>query len=259
MFQGKGGHMKQKQVPKIILSLLLLVLVSLSGYKYLNSQTINQNPSVASLPEPQNQSTDNLTTTKSNETENKIITLQNKYNNPEVQAIISIENEDFSYPVAQTTDNDFYLTHDYAKNKVSLGAIYADYRVDLDNSHKKLIYGHSSTKTNTPFNTLEKYYNKDYYQNHKYITLETTSHTYRYEIFSVYVETSDFTYMNMNFDTPKEWYAHLLKLQGKSMYPIDVKLEKDSDILIMQTCSNLSKYKKYSKKYLLIASRRVEE
>ena len=82
----------------------------------------------------------------------------------------------------------------------SYGAIYADYRSDLDNSKKILIYGHSSSKKEVPFNILENYENKDYYNKNKYITLETKTNTYRYEIFSVYIETSDFTYMNINFD-----------------------------------------------------------
>lgn len=242
------------KVGKIVTLLLLLLLVS---YGATVIPTTNNNLSIASFP------LDNQVEKPKEETsvtidKNNITSLQEQYQNTDIKGLISIENEKFRYPVVQTTNNDFYLTHDYSKKRAALGAIYADYRVDLDTSKKALIFGHSSTKVATPFNNLEKYYDKEYYQKHKYITLETATNTYRYEIFSVYIETSDFTYMNMKFDTPNEWYSHLLKLKGKSMYPIDVKLDYNSDILIMQTCSNHPKYKKYAKKYLLIVSRRIK-
>ena len=63
--------------------------------------------------------------------------------------------------------------------------------------------------------------------------------------------------MNINFESQEEWYSHILKLQNKSLYQTDVKLTQDDDILIIQTCSNHSKYQKYKSKYLLIVSRRV--
>lgn len=189
----------------------------------------------------------------------KIGELRDYYGNADIKGIISIEGiNDFSYPIVQAQDNDYYLNHNYYKKYDAYGSIYADYRVDLDSSQKVLIFGHSSTKRNVPFNRLENYYDEDYYQEYKYITLETETNIYRYEIFSVYVETSDFTYMNMNFNSKEDWYLHILGLQKKSLYATDVELNEDDEILIMQTCSTNSNYSDYSKKYLLIVSRRVK-
>ena len=225
-------------------------------YQFLTENQLSNSAPVVALEET---STDSIVqNNQSNSNENIIQSLQKQYNNEEIKAILSIKNTNFRYPVAQTTNNDFYLTHDYSKNQATLGAIYADYRTELDQSKKILIYGHSSSKTKTPFNDLENYYDEEYYQNNKYITLETTTNTYRYEIFSVYVETSDFTYMNINFESSQDWYLHILKLQAKSMYATNVSLTEEDDILILQTCSKLSKYKNNKKKYLLIVSRRVK-
>ena len=189
---------------------------------------------------------------------NNIQLLQKEYNNDDIIGILSIDLVDkFSYPIVQGNDNEYYLEHDYYKKKDKLGALYLDYRVDLNKSKKFLIYGHSSVKSDTYFNGLEKYYDEDYYKEHKYITFETETNVYKYEIFSVYVETNDFTYMNMNFDSDNDWYLHLLKLQAKSLYKTGVVLDSDDDILILQTCSNNSDYQNYSKKYLLVISRRV--
>ena len=189
----------------------------------------------------------------------EVKTLQNTYNNQDIKGIVSIEGEDsFKFPIAQTTDNDFYLSHDYYRNYDKYGSIYADYRVDLDDSRKILLFGHNSSYIDTPFGNLENYYDKNYYDEHKYIYITTSNSVYKYEIFSVYVETSDFTYMNINFSNDEEWYSHITKLQSKSLYNKVVTFDKIYNILIMQTCSNIPNYKE-KKKYLLVISRKVFE
>lgn len=189
-------------------------------------------------------------------TMNNVMGLKEYYGNLDIKGILSIDNN--RYPVAQATDNDYYLTHNYFKEYDKYGAIMADYRVDLDNSKKVLIFGHSSVKEDVPFNRLENYYDEDYFKEYPTIKLETENNYYNYEIFSVYVETSDFTYMNMNFNNEEDWYRHILKLQSKSMFSTDIVLSKDDDILILQTCSNHPDFKDYDKKYLLIVARKIK-
>ena len=88
-------------------------------------------------------------------------------------------------------------------------------------------------------------------------TADKDINIYTYEILSVYIETSDFTYMNMNFDNEEDYFMHITKLKDKSLYPTNVNLNGNDDILILQTCSNHKDYQKYSKKYLLVIARRV--
>ena len=108
------------------------------------------------------------------ELENNVLQLKDKYNNSDIVGTISIlNNPNFYYPIAQSSDNKFYLNHDYYKNKDGYGAIYADYRVNLDNSRKVLIFGHSSSKITVPFNELENYEDYNDYNNHKDIRIET--------------------------------------------------------------------------------------
>ena len=138
-----------------------------------------------------------------------------------------------------------------------MGSIYLDYRVDIDSSKKLLIYGHNSSKIDMPFKILEEFYDKDYYDNHKYVDLTTSTTKKRYEIFSVYVEPTDYSYMNINFNSEEEYLNHLKKLKSKSMYDTGVEVTKDDEILILQTCSTHKDYHNYQKKDLLIILRRV--
>lgn len=245
--------MKVKKNRKIIFLVVVFILLVLVGYQVIK---INSNEMIKVF-ESNKQEKLSSSLINSNKV-NNIQLLQEQYNNSDIKGIISIDNDEhFSYPVVQGSDNDYYLNHNYYNESDKLGSVYLDYRVNLDSSKKFLIYGHSSVRQDTYFNSLENYYDEDYYQNHRYITFETETNIYRYEIFSVYVETSDFTYMNMNFDSNNDWYLHLLKLQAKSLYQTDVVLDSDDDILILQTCSNNTDYQNYNKKYLLVISRRV--
>ena len=188
----------------------------------------------------------------------EIITkVRDEYNNDDIKGILEIENADYIVPVLQGKDNDYYLNHDaYGKHNY-MGSIYVDYRVNIDSSKKLLIYGHNSSNIDMPFKILEEFYDKDYYDNHKYVDLTTSTTKKRYEIFSVYVEPTDYSYMNINFNNDDEYFDHLKKLKSKSMYDTGINISKDDEILILQTCSTNKDYRNYQKKYLLIILRRV--
>lgn len=187
----------------------------------------------------------------------RINNLRQEYNNNDIIGILKI-NKVLEVPVLQTNDNDYYLNHTINNKESIYGAIFMDYRINVDNSKKILIYGHSSTSANIDFNILEKYYEKEYYDKHKYITLTTDKENKIYEIFSVYVETTDFSYMNISFINEENYYDHISNLKIKSLYDTDIELKKDDEILILQTCSNHNDYLNYDKRYLLIISRRIK-
>lgn len=179
------------------------------------------------------------------------------YNNDDVVGILEIENTEYVVPLLQGEDNDYYLNHLPNKEENFMGSVYLDYRVDIDSSRKLLIYGHNSSNIDMPFKILEEFYDKEYYDNHKYVEITTSKVKKRYEIFSVYVETSDFSYMNINFDSDEKWLSHLKKLKERSMYDTGIQISSQDEILILQTCSEHKDYRDYPEKYLLIILKRV--
>lgn len=201
-----------------------------------------------------------ITETNIIEENNIVDELRNNYNNNDVVGVIKIDDTDINEPVLKGEDNNYYLTHTITKEYDKYGSIYMDYRTDLNNSKKILIFGHNSsyyTKEKVPFKELENYYEENYYKNHKYITLILDKEIRTYEIFSIYVETSDFTYMNMKFENQETWYNHLLNLKNKSLYNTNIDITEDDEILILQTCSTNKNYSNYEKKYLLIISKKI--
>lgn len=183
--------------------------------------------------------------------------LKAEYNNNDVVGILEINNTDYAVPIMQAEDNEYYLSHTPDGKSNFMGSIYLDYRVDIDSSKKLLIYGHNSSRVDMPFAILEEFYDKKYYDNHKYVEITTNTRKKKYEVFSVHVETSDFTFMNINFDNDEDYLNHLQKLKDRSMYDTGVELSSDDEVLILQTCSTHRDYRNYKKKYLLIILRRV--
>lgn len=186
----------------------------------------------------------------------KIEDIQQEYNNNDIIAILSIPNSNIYEPIVKTDNNTYYLNHNLKKEKSIIGSVFMDYRINL-NSKKILIYGHNSTFYNPPFRELENYYDETYYQEHQTINIITSDNISEYQIFSIFIEYEDWTYMNLSFNE-KEWLVHLEKLKSKSWYTSDIDLTKNDEILILQTCSHHTKYSQYKDKYLLVIAKKLK-
>lgn len=187
----------------------------------------------------------------------EITSLKEQYNNDDVVGTIEILNTDYKVPIVQGKDNDYYLDHLPNKEYSIMGSIFLDYRVNIDTSRKILVYGHNSSKFEMPFDILENYYDETYLNEHKYIEIKTKNKIRKYEVFSVFVEPTDYSYMKVKFEG-NEYLEHLEKLKNKSFFDIDTKLSNDTNILILQTCSTHKDYLKYKKKYLIIVLKEIE-
>lgn len=233
----------------ILLVMLIVSILTFNIYKYnntlknktINSNTIEVNYEINKI-----------------DYEEELNKVRNKYNNNDIVGILSNSDDTLNEIVMQSTDNDYYLEHTVYHESNWRGQTFLDYRNDINNSDKLIIYGHNSNYYNLPFKVLENYYNKSYYDENKYLYLQTNLNKYKYEIFSVYVEVSDWDYYNkMKFNTKDEYYNHILKLKNKSMYDTNVLVNEDDKILIIQTCSTKKEYSNYENKFLLIIAKRV--
>ena len=176
------------------------------------------------------------------------------YPNTNLAGIITIPNTDINEPIAQGKDNTYYLSHNIYNEKELAGSIFIDYRLDINKDKKIILYGHNATFYNPPFHELEKYYNESFTKKNRTIKLITSKKERTFTIFSVFIEPTDFTYMNLSIDE-EHWLEHLKYLQDKSLYKLNINLNKDDKILILQTCSFLKKYQNYQEKYLIIVAK----
>ena len=170
---------------------------------------------------------------KINENTKIVDKLKKEYNNNDIVGVIEIPNL-FKEVLLQASDNDYYLNHNIKKEEDKYGGTFLDYRNDILNDKKLLIYGHSDMEITLSFNKLSNYNNQEFYEKNKYIYLYTNDKKYKYEIFSSYIENFNGSYIE-----------HLNKLKNKSKIKSNIVLEDESHILILQTCSNGDPNHKY--------------
>lgn len=184
----------------------------------------------------------------------EINSVKSKYNNDNIVGLLDLENTDYSIPIVKYTDNDYYLSHSLYNKKSKIGSTFIDYRVNLD-SKQINIYGHNSTKYDTPFKLLESYLDEDFVKENKYIELKIGNEKRIYEVFSVIIakESSKEEHMKLSYNDSNEWLDHFNRLKDKSIYDLDVTLEDKDNILVLQTCL----FGRYSGKLLVVVYKEI--
>ena len=162
--------------------------------------------------------------------------------NNEIKGWIKVNNTNINYPFVQSSDNEFYLSHDLYKKYNSAGWIFADYRNNLENLDKNtIIYGHNRLN-NSMFAELEKTLNPEWYKNedNKYILFNTKHNNYVAEIVSIYkVKAEDFIASN-NF-SGDEFLNYIDKIKSKSIYDFETDIDVSDKIITLYTCDKTSK------------------
>ena len=160
--------------------------------------------------------------------------------------------------------DNFYLNHNIYGEYDGLGVPYIDFRTDF-NTRKTIIYSHSSTMGNGPFQALQNYHNNQwFFENNRYITVEYEGNTYTYEIFSVYVSLANdvndegleyfyvMNYSDSNWENRIQWY------KNNSEYDTGVSVSGSDKILILQTCSmDPNYYEQYYRYNLLVMGKLI--
>ena len=165
--------------------------------------------------------------------------------NPETVAWIEVNNTDVDFPVVKTTNNDYYIKHNFEKKYNSAGWIFADYRNKLDETDKNLIiYGHNR-QDGSMFSSLNNTFEKEWYTNkdNLIITLYTPTKTLKYEIFSIYkVKSSDFDTL-VEFENDLAFEKFFNDTIYKSIYNFNQTITSTDKVLTLYTCANNTNYR----------------
>lgn len=162
------------------------------------------------------------------------------------------------------TGEHFYLNHNIYGEWDGLGVPYNDFRTNFE-GRKTIVYAHSSTAGNGPFQALQNYhYNSGFYYNNPYIEIDYNGNHYTYQIFSVYVSTADNDYSegleyfyNMDY-SDSSWESTLQWYKSNSEYDTGVEVHSNDKILILQTCSmDPNYYERYYRYNLLVMGKLV--
>lgn len=161
--------------------------------------------------------------------------------NPDTVAWIKVEGTKINYPVVQSTDNDYYLHHDYRKNDNMAGWIFGDYRDDFTNfKYNTIIYGHNMNNK-TMFGSLPDAVLSSSWQNNPdnhLIKLSTPTSNSVWKVFSVYTIEPEVYYLKI----PASAESHqefITTIKNRSIYNFNTDVTVNDKILTLSTCDNL--------------------
>ena len=243
MSRAKHYNKKKTNIISIILLFIFIILLFYSGTKIVIWYMNNQNNKKISDEIAEFVTVDE---TKEDNEEKYVVDFEKlKEKNSDIVAWLKVNGTNIETTVVKTTNNDYYLTHNFNKEYNSAGWIFADYKNKVDGTDKNLvIYGHNM-RDDSMFGSLKWVINEDWYNNedNKYITLITENETQVYEVFSVYQTEKEDYYIQTNFDTEKEFntFAQTIKKRSKKDFNVDV--NKEDNILTLSTCANNNKYR----------------
>lgn len=167
--------------------------------------------------------------------EEEIALLIKKFNNKDIKGVLEIPSLDIYLPFVKGRDNDYYLRRDLHKKYHISGALFLDYRNNLDNDKQLNLYGHSSPNTILPFNKLFDYQNKEFLNKNKEVILKRNNEKLNYEVIYAIVTTSNDEHMSLHFSDKLSRKKHYDALRSLSIHK-EVYLDGDDEILVMQTC-----------------------
>lgn len=156
--------------------------------------------------------------------------------NEDVVGWINIDDTNIDYPIVHSADNREYLTQDFNNEDSIGGSIFMDYRNDIDSPNRNtIVYGHRM-KDGSMFQHLTKFLDQDFFENHRTFEVETLDTSYEAEVFAVYDTTTDFYYIQTDFENDAEFEQLLTEAQHKSEFETDVDVSADDDIITLSTC-----------------------
>lgn len=164
--------------------------------------------------------------------------------NSDIVGWLEIEKTGINYPVLQTDNNDYYLTHTYKKENSKNGSIFLDkdYNFSIPSSNL-LIYGHNN-KNGKMFEELLNYENEEYYRKHPNIRFTTEKWDSTFEIIAVFKsrvyykdETNVFRYYYfINAENEEEYNYYIEQCKKASLYNIDTSAKCGNQLLTLSTC-----------------------
>ncbi len=243
----KEKNNKRKILFLIIFIIALLCLAFYFYNKFKDKSTINEIQ-------------ESMATQEEGQRDNKIAKIKElQILNADIKGWITINNTIINYPILQTGNNDFYLTHDYKKEENKYGSIYLKNSCNLnDNNSNLILYGHNMMDEEM-FNNLLKYQDKAFYDEHKIVNITTENEERQYEIVTAFKsrvfyknEKNVFRYYNcLNFKDENEYNNYINNAKKIQLYDTGVTANFGEQLLTMITCE----YSQENGRMVVIAKR----
>lgn len=169
---------------------------------------------------------------------------KNLYNsNKRLIGWLKIDDTKIDYPVMQTTNNEYFLNHNFNQQSDRNGALFLDKDCDvLEPSTNLIIYGHHM-KSGNMFGTLDKYSSEEFYKEHPVIQFDSIYEKGTYEVMYVFrskiYSEEDVVFKYYQFieaGSEQEFNSNMQEMASMSLYDTGVTASYGDRLLTLSTC-----------------------
>ena len=156
---------------------------------------------------------------------------------------LKIDDTLIDYPVMQTSDNEYYLDHNYNQEYDKNGSLFLDCDCSAyPQSTNLIIYGHHM-KSGQMFGGLQKYAKESYAQKHSTIQFDTIYEKGTYQVMYVFrsqvYNENDIVFKYYQFieaNSEEEFNSYMREMEAVSLYDTGVTASFGDSILTLSTC-----------------------
>lgn len=159
--------------------------------------------------------------------------------NSDLIGYITIKGTVISYPVVQTSNNDYYLDHGFDHQVLAAGTIFADCtnHPKVTENRNLVLYGHNF-KNGAMFHQLDQFLQEDFFMNTT-VELATLDGIYTFEVFAAYKSHVKNRYYATSFPSDEAFVEFCYDAKQKSLYYKDgIEFDANDTILTLSTCVN---------------------
>lgn len=188
--------------------------------------------------------------------------------NRDVKGRLVIPNTNVNYPVAQGSNNSYYLNHNEYKASSGWGVPFMDYRANVapgSESTNITIYGHSDDKRGLQLSGVKKYKDLSFYQQNPVIQFDSAYERSEWKVLGFFLEDVSsknpigaFQYHNFVYaQSEGEFNNFVAAVRTRSFYDTPVDAVFGDRFLTISTCYSLSSQ---DFRYVMVARKvRAEE
>lgn len=171
-----------------------------------------------------------------------------------------IEDTNIDYPVVQSDDGKFYLTHDFYGRSNANGQIILEDKCDPYTPSYNLVLSGHHMNSGAMFGRLGRYKDRDYWETHKIVEFDTLMARKRYVVFGAFYSA--------DYDEHEEGFRYSADIQYKldadmwldeiranQIYETGVDAEFGDEFITLTTCDHS---RRYDGRFVVVA-RRIRE
>ena len=244
----------KREEPSHIVLIIIWFLTLLFLYDSLytdNNSLIQEIPKDNITVKVAQENIDEVESTKENElltTDFNLYRVFNKYSlkdinikdlqkrNSDTVSWIIVEGTTINYPIVQTDNNDYYLSHSFDKSYTYNGWTFLDYRNDSKMTDQNTIfYGHNLLN-GTAFGSIKNVFNNP--NNNKIMIITSDQKKYTYQVFSGYTIDPELYYLQTNFKDTESYKTFLETLSNRNTINVDNSVDVNDKIITLSTCTD---------------------